>query len=32
MQTHPAKRVDITIEAVMERRLRKALEEAGITG
>ncbi|MEO1704562.1 MAG: transcriptional regulator [Pseudomonadota bacterium] len=32
MQTHPAKRVDITIEAVMERRLRKALEDAGITG
>ncbi|MEM1375484.1 MAG: transcriptional regulator [Pseudomonadota bacterium] len=32
MQTHPAKRVEITIEAPMERRLRKALEEAEITG
>ncbi|MEL6914519.1 MAG: transcriptional regulator [Pseudomonadota bacterium] len=32
MQTHPAKRVEITIEAIMERRLRAALEEAGITG
>ncbi|MEM8592604.1 MAG: transcriptional regulator [Pseudomonadota bacterium] len=32
MQTHPAKRVEITIEAPMERRLRKALEEADITG
>ncbi|MEM9437247.1 MAG: transcriptional regulator [Pseudomonadota bacterium] len=32
MQTHPAKRVEITIEAPMERRLRTALEEAGITG
>ncbi|MEM6896535.1 MAG: transcriptional regulator [Pseudomonadota bacterium] len=32
MQTHPAKRVEITIEAPMERRLRAALEEAEITG
>ncbi len=32
MQTHKAKRVEITIEAVMERRLTSALEEAGVTG
>lgn len=32
MQTHKAKRVEITIEAVMERRLAAALEEAGVTG
>lgn len=32
MQTHRAKRVEITIEAPMERRLIKALEGAGITG
>lgn len=32
MQTHPAKRVEITIEAPMERRLRQALEDADITG
>ena len=32
MQTHPAKRVEITIEAPMERRLRDALEAADITG
>lgn len=32
MQTHAAKRVEITIEAPMERRLTQALEQAGITG
>ncbi|NYS26907.1 transcriptional regulator [Rhodobacteraceae bacterium 2376] len=32
MQTHKAKRVEITIEAVMERRLATALEEVGVTG
>ena len=32
MQTHDAKRVEITIEAPMERTLRRALEGAGITG
>ena len=32
MQTHPAKRISIIIEAPMERRLRKALNEAGVTG
>ena len=32
MQTHKAKRVEITIEAPMERRLIEALEGAGITG
>lgn len=32
MQTHKAKRVEITIEAVMERRLTLALERAGVTG
>lgn len=32
MQTHKAKRVEITIEAVMERRLTDALERAGVTG
>jgi nitrogen regulatory protein PII len=32
MQTHEAKRVEIIIEAPMERRLRTALEEAGVTG
>ena len=32
MQTHPAKRVEITIEAPMQRRLCDALEKAGITG
>lgn len=32
MQTHPAKRVAIIIEAPMERRLRKTLEDADITG
>ncbi|MCW1951784.1 MAG: DUF190 domain-containing protein [Octadecabacter sp.] len=32
MQTHQAKRVVITIEAIMQRRLTDALEEAGVTG
>ncbi|MFC7702796.1 DUF3240 family protein [Plastorhodobacter daqingensis] len=32
MQTHKAKRVEIIIEAVMERRLTDALAEAGVTG
>ena len=32
MQTHKAKRVEITIEAVMERRLTDALIGAGVTG
>jgi nitrogen regulatory protein PII len=32
MQTHNAKRVEITIEAPMERRLTKALHEADVTG
>lgn len=32
MQTHQAKRVEITIEAVMENRLTKALLDAGVTG
>ncbi|MEM0976314.1 MAG: transcriptional regulator [Pseudomonadota bacterium] len=32
METYPAKRVEIIIEAPMERRFRSALEEAGITG
>jgi nitrogen regulatory protein PII len=32
MQTHKAKRVEITIEAVMERRLTTALTQAGVTG
>ncbi len=32
MQTHKAKRVAIIIEAVMERRLTKALRDAGVTG
>ncbi|MCA0870706.1 transcriptional regulator [Seohaeicola saemankumensis] len=32
MQTHDAKRVEITIEAVMQRRLTQALTEAGVTG
>ncbi len=32
MQTHPAKRVEIIIEAPMERRLKTALEEAGVVG
>ena len=32
MQTHQAKRVEIIIEAPMERRLRDAIEGAGVTG
>ena len=32
MQTHNAKRVEITIEAVMERRLTEALRKAGVSG
>jgi nitrogen regulatory protein PII len=32
MQMHEAKRVEIIIEAVMERRLTTALEKAGVTG
>ena len=32
MQTHNAKRVEIIIEAVMERRLTEVLLEAGVTG
>lgn len=32
MKTHKAKRVEITIEAVMERRLTEALDEAGVAG
>ena len=32
MQTHQAKRVEIIIEAPMERRLRLALEGAEVTG
>ena len=32
METHRAKRVEIIIEAPMERRLKDVLEEAGVTG
>jgi nitrogen regulatory protein PII len=32
MQTHKAKRVEITIESVMEGRLTAALIKAGVTG
>ena len=32
MQTHQAKRVEITIEAVMQSRLTEALTKAGVTG
>lgn len=32
MQTHRAKRVEITIEAVMESRLTDALIKSGVTG
>ncbi|MDX5381394.1 MAG: transcriptional regulator [Rhodobacterales bacterium] len=32
MQTHKAKRVEITIEAVMQNRLTGALQSAGVTG
>ena len=30
MQTHAAKRVEITIELVMQARLTRALEDAGV--
>lgn len=32
MQTHTAKRVEIVIEAPLERRLTEALTSAGVTG
>jgi nitrogen regulatory protein PII len=32
MQTHKAKRVEITIEAIMQSRLTDALIKAGVTG
>ncbi|MEP2642513.1 transcriptional regulator [Roseobacter sp.] len=32
MQTHHAKRVEITIEAIMQSRLTEALIKAGVTG
>lgn len=32
MQTHAAKRVEIIIEAPMERRLTEVLDAAGVTG
>ena len=32
MQTHDAKRVEITIEKAMQSRLTRALQEAGVTG
>ncbi len=32
MQTHKAKRVEITIELVMQSRLTDALKKAGVTG
>ena len=32
METHKAKRVEITIEAVMETRLTDALVKSGVTG
>ncbi len=32
MQTHQAKRVEITIEKVMERRLTDAMKDTGVTG
>ena len=32
METHRAKRVEIIIEAPMERRLKDALKQAGVTG
>ena len=32
MQTHRAKRVEITIEQVMQSRLTDALEKSGVTG
>lgn len=32
MQMHEAKRVEVIIEAVMEKQVVRALEEAGVTG
>ena len=32
MQTHAAKRVEITIETIMQSRLTDALQSAGVTG
>lgn len=32
METHRAKRVEITIESIMQTRLTKALQDAGVTG
>lgn len=32
MQTHVAKRIEIIIEAPMQRRLQEALRRAGVTG
>jgi len=32
MEMHQAKRVEITIEAVMQKRLTEALKSAGVTG
>lgn len=32
MKTHRAKRVEITIEAIMQSRLSDALLKAGVTG
>lgn len=32
MKTHQAKRVEITIEAIMQSRLTDALRKAGVTG
>lgn len=32
MKTHKAKRIEITIESIMERRLTDALDQAGVTG
>lgn len=32
METHAAKRVEIVIEAPLERRLTEAIERAGVTG
>lgn len=32
MQMHQAKRVEITIEKIMQSRLTRALQEAGVTG
>jgi nitrogen regulatory protein PII len=32
MQTHAAKRVEITIEKIMQSRLTEALQSAGVTG